>query len=96
MTEKTKPNKRDDGGYLYLIEQEMVIEVEVEVPALESTAGDIIEIHTVDLEVFECPNCCGALGIDSAFLDQVRTELKCPYCGTRLKLWDPDEDVKPK
>jgi DNA-directed RNA polymerase subunit RPC12/RpoP len=29
---------------------------------------------------FECPTCAGHMMLDASFLDQVTTELVCPYC----------------
>ena len=55
---------------------------------------DVVKVNDGQMEIFECINCGGFIGIDGAFLDQVNQDIdnKCPYCGERYTIKNKDEE----
>jgi DNA-directed RNA polymerase subunit RPC12/RpoP len=35
---------------------------------------------------YECPTCHGHVMLDATFLDQVAEEIRCPYCGEKVRV----------
>lgn len=57
---------------------------------IKNNIGDEME-----LEIAECPTCCGMFGVDTSYLDQRTDIVSCPMCGERVHFnWYEKETSK--